>query len=47
MRVNEVTALEDVSPTARGYISFRSFRLTRNFLDAFKKANFSAARYNI
>jgi translation initiation factor 3 subunit H len=36
----------DVSPTARGNASFRAFRLSNAFLDAYKKANFSTARYH-
>ena len=34
----------DISRTARGNASFRAFRLTKAFLDAFKKNNFSTER---
>ena len=35
----------DISQTARGNASFRAFRLTKSFLAAFKKHNFSATRW--
>ncbi len=34
----------DISQTARGNASFRAFRLTKAFLDAYKKNNFSTER---
>ncbi len=37
-------AITDISQTARGNASFRAFRLTRAFLDAYKKSNFSTSR---
>lgn len=37
----------DLSQSSRGNASFRAFRLTNAFLDAYKKANFSTARYLI
>lgn len=38
--------ITDLSQTARGNASFRAFRLTSAFLDAYKKANFSTTRYD-
>lgn len=35
---------KDLSQTARGNASFRAFRLTGSFLDAYKKSNFSTTR---
>ena len=35
----------DLSQTARGNAHFRAFRLTRSFLDTYKKSNFSSARW--
>lgn len=35
----------DLSQTARGNASFRAYRLTPAFLDAYKKSNFSTSRY--
>lgn len=35
----------DISQTARGNASFRAFRLTKAFLDAYKRNNFSTDRY--
>lgn len=35
----------DISQGARGNASFRAFRLTKAFLDAYKKNNFSTDRY--
>ena len=37
-------AKTDISQTARGNASFRAFRLTKPFLNAYKKHNFSTAR---
>jgi translation initiation factor 3 subunit H len=37
----------DISATASGNPSFRAFRLTPAFMDAYKKANFRTARYLI
>jgi translation initiation factor 3 subunit H len=34
----------DLSQAARGNASFRAFRLTNPFLDAYKRSNFSTAR---
>lgn len=34
----------DVSRTARGNAAFRAFRLTKSFLDAYKRNNFSTDR---
>ena len=34
----------DVSQTARGNASFRAFRLTTGFMEAYKKSNFSTNR---
>ena len=36
--------ITDISQTARGNASFRAFRLTKAFLDAYKKSNFSTSR---
>lgn len=36
--------LKDITQAARGNTSFRAFRLTAEFLDAYKKSNFSTAR---
>ena len=37
-------ASEDLSQTTRGNASFRAYRLTPAFLDAYKKSNFSTTR---
>lgn len=37
--------MTDISQTARGNASFRAFRLTAAFLDAYKKSKFNTARY--
>lgn len=36
--------MKDISKTARGNAAFRAFRLTRSFLDAYKRNNFSTER---
>jgi translation initiation factor 3 subunit H len=41
LRHGGVVIVHDLSQTARGNASFRAFRLTNAFLDAYKKANFS------
>ncbi|KAF7307006.1 Eukaryotic translation initiation factor 3 subunit H [Mycena indigotica] len=41
LRHGGVVIVHDVSLTARGNASFRAFRLTPSFLDAYKKSNFS------
>ncbi|KAK7058898.1 hypothetical protein VNI00_001522 [Paramarasmius palmivorus] len=43
LRHGGVVVVHDVSQTARGSTSFRAFRLTSAFLDAYKKKNFSTA----
>ncbi|KAI0936563.1 hypothetical protein AcW1_000764 [Taiwanofungus camphoratus] len=43
LRHGGVVIVHDVSQTTRGNASFRAFRLTRAFLDAFKRNNFSTA----
>ncbi|EPT03939.1 hypothetical protein FOMPIDRAFT_1114837 [Fomitopsis schrenkii] len=43
LRHGGVVIVHDVSQTARGNASFRAFRLTRAFLDAFKRNNFSTS----
>ncbi|KAJ7786424.1 translation initiation factor 3 subunit 3 [Mycena metata] len=43
LRHGGVVIVHDLSLTARGNASFRAFRLTPSFLDAYKKANFSTA----
>ncbi|KAI0330552.1 hypothetical protein GY45DRAFT_1323492 [Cubamyces sp. BRFM 1775] len=41
LRHGGIVIVHDISQTARGNASFRAFRLTRAFLDAYKKSNFS------
>nr|GAT43231.1 predicted protein [Mycena chlorophos] len=41
LRHGGIVVVHDVSLTARGNASFRAFRLTSAFLDAYKKSNFS------
>jgi translation initiation factor 3 subunit H len=43
LRHGGVVIVHDLSQTARGNASFRAFRLTNAFLDAYKKSNFSTA----
>ncbi|KAF8560424.1 hypothetical protein OG21DRAFT_1401560 [Imleria badia] len=43
LRHGGVVIVHDVSQTARGNASFRAFRLTSSFMDAYKKGNFSAS----
>ncbi|KAF8898664.1 hypothetical protein BD779DRAFT_1607401 [Infundibulicybe gibba] len=43
LRHGGVVIVHDLSQTARGNSSFRAFRLTAAFLDAYKKSNFSTA----
>ncbi|KAJ3985683.1 translation initiation factor 3 subunit 3 [Lentinula detonsa] len=43
LRHGGVVVVHDVSQTARGNASFRAFRLTSAFQDAYKKSNFSTA----
>ncbi|KAL1951636.1 hypothetical protein VTO73DRAFT_785 [Trametes versicolor] len=42
LRHGGIIIVHDISQTARGNASFRAFRLTRAFLDAYKRNNFSA-----
>ncbi|CDO73237.1 hypothetical protein BN946_scf185007.g292 [Trametes cinnabarina] len=42
LRHGGIIIVHDISQTARGNASFRAFRLTRSFLDAYKRNNFSA-----
>jgi translation initiation factor 3 subunit H len=37
----------DISQAARGNASFRAFRLTSSFMDAYKKGNFSSSRWGV
>ena len=39
-----IASATDISQTARGNASFRAFRLTRPFLSAYKRSNFSTTR---
>ncbi|KAH8102455.1 translation initiation factor 3 subunit 3 [Cristinia sonorae] len=41
LRHGGIVIVHDISQTARGNASFRAFRLTKAFLDAFKRNNFS------
>lgn len=41
LRHGGVVIVHDVSQTARGNASFRAFRLTASFMDAYKRGNFS------
>ncbi|KAJ7925881.1 translation initiation factor 3 subunit 3 [Mycena leptocephala] len=43
LRHGGVVIVHDLSLTARGNASFRAFRLTQSFLDAYKKSNFSTS----
>jgi len=43
LRHGGVVIVHDLSQAARGNASFRAFRLTNAFLDAYKKSNFSTA----
>ncbi|KAF8140188.1 translation initiation factor 3 subunit 3 [Boletus edulis] len=43
LRHGGVVVVHDVSQTARGNASFRGFRLTSSFMDAYKKGNFSSS----
>ncbi|KAE9411035.1 hypothetical protein BT96DRAFT_961670 [Gymnopus androsaceus JB14] len=43
LRHGGIVVVHDVSQTARGNASFRAFRLTSAFLDAYKKSSFSTA----
>ncbi|RDX52072.1 hypothetical protein OH76DRAFT_1400989 [Lentinus brumalis] len=43
LRHGGIVIVHDISQTARGNASFRAFRLTRAFLDAYKKSNFSTS----
>ncbi|KAJ7837514.1 translation initiation factor 3 subunit 3 [Mycena olivaceomarginata] len=43
LRHGGVVIVHDLSLTARGNASFRAFRLTPSFLDAYKKSNFSTS----
>ncbi|TFK57205.1 hypothetical protein OE88DRAFT_1620983 [Heliocybe sulcata] len=42
LRHGGIVVVHDITQTARGNASFHAFRLTKAFLDAFKKNNFSA-----
>ncbi|KAG8219871.1 translation initiation factor 3 subunit 3, partial [Butyriboletus roseoflavus] len=42
LRHGGVVIVHDVSQTARGNASFRAFRLTPSFMDAYKRGNFSS-----
>ncbi|EPQ60746.1 hypothetical protein GLOTRDRAFT_68645 [Gloeophyllum trabeum ATCC 11539] len=41
LRHGGIVVVHDITQTARGNAAFRAFRLTKSFLDAFKKSNFS------
>jgi len=41
LRHGGVIVIHDITQTARGNMTFRAFRLTAAFLDAYKKSNFS------
>ncbi|KAL6304288.1 hypothetical protein BKA93DRAFT_733537 [Sparassis latifolia] len=43
LRHGGIVIVHDVTQTARGNASFRAFRLTKAFLDAYKRNNFSTA----
>ncbi|KIJ68366.1 hypothetical protein HYDPIDRAFT_106552 [Hydnomerulius pinastri MD-312] len=43
LRHGGVVIVHDISQTARGNASFRAFKLTSAFMDAYKKANFSTS----
>ncbi|OSX67430.1 hypothetical protein POSPLADRAFT_1176245 [Postia placenta MAD-698-R-SB12] len=43
LRHGGIVIVHDMSQTARGNASFRAFRLTKAFLDAYKRNNFSTA----
>ncbi|KAG9314427.1 translation initiation factor 3 subunit 3 [Chiua virens] len=43
LRHGGVVIVHDVSQTVRGNASFRAFRLTSSFMDAYKKGNFSSS----
>ncbi|THV04870.1 hypothetical protein K435DRAFT_713912 [Dendrothele bispora CBS 962.96] len=43
LRHGGVVVVHDISQTARGNASFRAFRLTSSFLDAYKKTNFNTS----
>ncbi|GBE78208.1 Eukaryotic translation initiation factor 3 subunit H [Sparassis crispa] len=45
LRHGGIVIVHDVTQTARGNASFRAFRLTKAFLDAYKRNNFSTARW--
>ncbi|KAJ4486237.1 translation initiation factor 3 subunit 3 [Lentinula aciculospora] len=45
LRHGGVVVVHDISQTARGNASFRAFRLTTAFLDAYKKSSFSTSRF--
>ncbi len=45
LRHGGLVIVHDVSQTARGNASFRAFRLTPAFLDAYKKSSFNTARF--
>ncbi|KAF9015277.1 hypothetical protein BDQ17DRAFT_1230302 [Cyathus striatus] len=43
LRHGGIVIVHDISQTARGNASFRAYRLTASFMEAYKKANFSTA----
>jgi len=43
LRHGGIVIVHDLSQTARGNASFRAYRLTATFMDAYKKSNFSTA----
>ncbi|KAF8843989.1 hypothetical protein BDN67DRAFT_944264 [Paxillus ammoniavirescens] len=43
LRHGGVVIVHDISQTARGNASFRAFKLTSSFMDAYKRANFSTS----
>ncbi|OAX42397.1 hypothetical protein K503DRAFT_710798 [Rhizopogon vinicolor AM-OR11-026] len=43
LRHGGVVIVHDISQTARGNASFRAFKLTPSFMDAYRRANFSTA----
>ncbi|KAG6334296.1 hypothetical protein ID866_4793 [Astraeus odoratus] len=43
LRHGGVVIVHDISQTARGTVSFRAFKLTSSFMDAYRRANFSTS----
>ena len=46
-RDDRLTSNPDTTATSQGNASFRAFRLTKPFVDAYRRHNFSTARYRI